>query len=264
MPPVVLHCLVHLTPAQVLEMRFPAVHAIRTSQPQDREHYSLWAMMLWATVPYAVWQLSYHVLITVRRKEKIRAGRPTSFTWLRKTYSKNLIGKAVLALPDYLQEVAFMLIQYCYAVITMIPCPIWFWHRWLSAGFLLVVFSWSIYNGATFYIDVFGKRFQTELEQLKRDVAKWQNSPDISLSPDLTPKTISTTHPMSDTGATTPAPGLTEPSLGLDGILIGGGGGGHKRVSSVDQIPLLDGKDAATTSATTDSGPSTDNVRGRR
>jgi hypothetical protein len=44
----------------------------------------------------------------------------------------------------------------------------------------MAVFVWSIYNGATYYIDIFGKRFQNELEQLKRDVTKWQASPDIA------------------------------------------------------------------------------------
>jgi hypothetical protein len=42
---------------------------------------------------------------------------------------------------------------------------------------------WSIYNGATYYIDVFGKKFQKELEQLKKDVAKWQSSPDGAYGP---------------------------------------------------------------------------------
>ena len=47
----------------------------------------------------------------------------------------------------------------------------------------MVVFTWSIYNGAVYYIDVFGKRFQKELEQLKKEVAK------MSMSPELGPKT---------------------------------------------------------------------------
>jgi len=62
----------------------------------------------------------------------------------------------------------------------MVPAPLWFWYRWASAGFLFTVFVWSIYNGAVYYIDVFGKRFQKELEKLKQDVAKWQMSPDIA------------------------------------------------------------------------------------
>lgn len=136
--------------------------------------------MVWATVPYIIWQLSYHFLITIRRREKIAAGRPTSFTWMRKSYAKTWIGKFLLSLPTALQEPVFMLIQYAYALVTMIPCPLWFWYRWASSTFLAVVFVWSVYNGATFYIDVFGKRFQNELEAIKRDVARWQLSPEFS------------------------------------------------------------------------------------
>jgi hypothetical protein len=105
-------------------------------------------------------------------------GRPTSFTWLRKSYAKNFLGKLVLSLPEILQGPAFMLIQYCYALITMVPCPLWFWSRWASAAFLMVVFTWATYNGATFYIDVFGRRVEKEFEALKKEVTKWQNTPE--------------------------------------------------------------------------------------
>lgn len=73
-----------------------------------------------------------------------------------------------------------MLIQYIYACLTMLPCPIWFWSRWASGVFLAAVFMWSIYNGATYYIDYYGTKFQRELEALKKDVAKWQNSPEAA------------------------------------------------------------------------------------
>ncbi|MCJ1478470.1 hypothetical protein MMC13_007150 [Lambiella insularis] len=200
MPPVTLHCMVHLTDAEFQKARFPAIYAIRYSPPSSPEHYSLWSMMIWATVPYAVWQLAYHFLITVRRREKIAAGRPTSFTWLRKSYSKAWIGRLVLSLPEPLQEPAFMLVQYTYALGTTVPCPVWFWYRWPSASFLMAVFVWSIYNGATYYIDVFGKRFQNELEQLKKDVAKWQSTPDMDTSPTIMAKEAD------GTGTSTPQP----------------------------------------------------------
>jgi hypothetical protein len=187
MPCVTLHCLVHLLDPEYQKKRYPAIYNIRTSVPGSPEHYTLPQMMLWATVPYALWQLSYHFGITVRRREKIAAGRPTSFTWLRKSYAKNFLGKMVLSLPSSLQEPAFMLIQYAYACLTMVPCPIWFWYRWASGAFLTAVFMWSVYNGATYYIDVFGKRFQKELEALKKDVAKWQNTPSIDSHPTPTP-----------------------------------------------------------------------------
>ncbi|KAL2074500.1 hypothetical protein VTL71DRAFT_8278 [Oculimacula yallundae] len=220
MPCVTLHCLVHLiTPAYQAD-RFPAIWTIKTSPPGSKTHYGLLAMTLWSTIPYAVWQLSYHFLITVRRREKIAAGRPTSFTWLRKSYSKAWIGKLVLSLPNSLQEPAFMLIQYSYAVATMLPCPLWFWYRYASASFLMAVFCWSVYNGATYYIDVFGKRFQNELEAMKKDMLKWQNSPDMMTSPLMTPR--------------------TEAGAELGAVLEGDGESkSHERRNSVDRIPLL-------------------------
>ncbi|EOA81683.1 hypothetical protein ACJQWK_11052 [Exserohilum turcicum] len=191
MPCVTLHCIVHLLSPEYQQQHYPAIYEIRNSDPSSPHHYNLFQMMLWATVPYAVWQLSYHFLITVRRRDKIAAGRPTSFTWLRKSYAKTWIGKIVLSLPEFLQEPAFMLIQYSYAVLTMLPCPAWFWYRWPSGLFLTVVFVWSVYNGATYYIDVFGNRFQKELEQLKKDMAKWQSSPEGGFTP-YTPASDST------------------------------------------------------------------------
>ena len=230
MPPVTLHCLVHLSTAEYQKESFPAIHAIKYSLPDSKEHYSLWAMMIWATVPYALWQLAYHFLITVKRREKIAAGRPTSFTWLRKSYAKAWIGRLILSLPDNLQEPAFMLVQYSYALGTMIPCPIWFWYRWASSAFLMSVFVWSIYNGATFYIDVYSKKFQIELEQLKKDVSKWQTSPDTSTSPRLTPK--------AEDDAVTSHPQSIGDALDL---------GVYGRSKSIDHIPMLDSKHALST-----------------
>jgi Protein of unknown function (DUF2838) len=244
MPPVTLHCLVHLTPPSILATRFPALHTIKFSPINSPEHYNLWSMLLWASVPYAIWQLTYHIFITVRRRDKIAAGRPTSFTWMRKSYAKTFIGKLVLALPDFLQEPAFMLIQYSYAILTIIPCPIWFWYRWASASFLLVVFGWSIYNGATYYIDVFGKRFQNELEALRSEVAKWQNSPPGGGG--------SSPPPSAELGAKVLVDGEGEAGednnnnniTNEDGNGDGDGkqDGDVKKKDSVDEIPLLDSR----------------------
>ena len=123
-----------------------------------------------------------------------------------------------------------MIVQYIYALGTMVPCPIWFWYRWPSAAFLLAVFIWSIYNGATFYIDIFGKRFQNELEQLKRDVAKWQSSPSTMTSPEIIAKVKD--------GAETPR----ARSVGSRAERSEDG-----RRESVDRIPMLEfGKEGST------------------
>lgn len=180
MPCATLHVLVHLIPEKMQLERFPAIHTIKYSPPDAPEHYRLWDMIIWATLPYAVWQLSFYFLITVRKRSKIEAGNPTSFTWLRKSYRGNPLGDFVLSFRESLQEPVFMCIQYTYALLTMVPCPIWFWYRWASAGFLMAVFAWSTWNGATYYIDVFGKRMEKELNQLRKEVAQMSKSPEIA------------------------------------------------------------------------------------
>ena len=77
MPCATLHCIVHLLSPEVQLQKFPAIYSIRYSPVDSPEHYTLGAMIIWATVPYAVWQLSYHFLITTRRREKIAAGKYT-------------------------------------------------------------------------------------------------------------------------------------------------------------------------------------------
>jgi len=85
----------------------------------------------------------------------------------------------------------------------------------------MVVFCWSVYNGATYYIDVFGKRFQNELEAMKREVQKWQNSPDMMTSPLMAPK--------------------VDGGLELGALLESDAESekGHRKNRSVDRIPLL-------------------------
>lgn len=224
--------------------KFPAIHTIKYSAPDAPEHYRLVDMIIWATLPYAIWQLSYHFMITVRKRAKIAAGRPTSFTWLRRSYRGNFLGKFVLGFPEQYQETVFMCIQYLYAVLTMLPCPLWFWSRWASASFMMIVFSLASWNGATYYIDVFGRRMEKELDQLRKEVARMSKSPDIPGQDGM-----SITSPFaSPTGPTgldsTSAAATTALDLGpaADAISrnIDGKSSLHQRGKSTDTIPPLD------------------------
>ncbi|KAG5952923.1 hypothetical protein E4U53_007574 [Claviceps sorghi] len=249
MPCATLHCLVHLLSSEDQKARFPAIWAIKHAVPGSPTAYAnVFSMLAWSTIPYAVWQLSYYFFITVRRREKIAAGRPTSFTWLRRSYSRTWIGKIVLSLPASLQEPAFMLIQYSYAVSTMLPCPLWFNSRFASSSFLSIVFAWSIYNGSTYYIDVFGKRFQKELEAMKAEVLKWQTQPETMLqSPLLAPHTdgiagSAAGHQMqSADGSASQDATPTDSRRGLDSpSRTSRPGAAIARTTSLDKIPLLD------------------------
>jgi hypothetical protein len=43
-----------------VDSRFPSI-----SRVKGVEKYGLMEMVIWATVPYGIWQLSYHLFITV-------------------------------------------------------------------------------------------------------------------------------------------------------------------------------------------------------
>ena len=57
----------------------------------------------------------------------------------------------------------------------MLLCPIWYSHSVLSALFVTFIFFWASLNGATYYIDIFGKRFQKQLLELQAEVADWKD-----------------------------------------------------------------------------------------
>lgn len=190
LPPTVFHVITHALDPEYKKQRFPGADKV--------ERWRFVHGLLWASLTYLVWQSLYHYFITLKRKEKIKAGRATSFEYLRKSYSNTAIGKLVNGLKDPFPIVAFTLIQYSYQLATMSLCPLWYSSKHLSAAFVTFIFFWASYNGATYYIDVFGKRFQKELLKLQAEVAEWKKDPataHFSTGAEVKPDSYSTGNP---------------------------------------------------------------------
>lgn len=167
MPPVSMFVIVHEMPRDFVLARFPAVAAI--------ESWDFVNGILWTSFYYTIWQVSYHYFITIKRREKISSGRVTSFSYLRKKNAKKGIGKFVNSLPySWMQVAAFTLIQFGYQIATMVFCPIWFRYKHACGAFMCFIFIMALYHGATYYIDVFGKRLEKEVEKLKSEVVQLQ------------------------------------------------------------------------------------------
>lgn len=175
LPPTVFHVITHGLPnADFKSARFPGADKVETWRVING--------LVWASVTYLVWQSLYHYFITLKRKDKIKAGRATSFEYLRRSYGNTSLGKFVNGLPEPLPVVAFTLIQYGYQLATMSLCPLWYSSKLLSSLFVSFIFFWASYNGATYYIDIFGKRFQKELLKLQAEVVEWKKDVAIDLS----------------------------------------------------------------------------------
>lgn len=168
LPPVVMFVITHGLDHDYKLQRFPGAAKLTS--------WNLVPGILWTSLYYLIWQSLYHYFITIRKAEKIKQGRVTSFEWLRKSMAKAWIGKFVNSLPDPYPVVAFTLIQYGYQLLTMSIVPIWFQSKILASLFLIFIFLVAAFNGATYYIDYYGKRFEKEVSRLKNEIAELQQS----------------------------------------------------------------------------------------
>lgn len=167
MPPVTMFVIVHEIPEPFRNMRYPAVARIGA--------WNFVNGILWTSFYYTVWQAAYHYFITIKRKDQIERGKVTSFTYLKNKNSNSFMGKLVNSLPKWwMQTVAFTLIQFGYQILTMSFCPIWFRYKHACGLFVAFIFIWASYNGATYYVDVFGKRLEKEVVTLRAEVAGLQ------------------------------------------------------------------------------------------
>jgi hypothetical protein len=110
---------------------------------------------------------------------------------------------------------------------------------------MLTCLSWASWNGATFYIDVFGRRMEKELEHLRKEVARMAKSPELNGQSGMSDIGSPMTSPAGPTG-TSPGMGpamTTALDLGPAATETPGEEGGvHHRGKSFDAIPPLDGE----------------------
>jgi len=195
-PPFTFTVIRHFYPGS--EERFPALKQL--------PHLHPWQALLLSSAIYLVWQLLYWKLVYVDRRKKVESGqRTTSLHWMLK--KPGLIGDILSKVKPENRELYFMLGQFAYAVLTDVPAvfvlydsPFW------SGAYLLLILSVSVWNGGGFYIEVFGRKFERELEALRKELAEAQSKSQRS-SPTMGP---------SETESEPVSPLITNKPLGGD------------------------------------------------
>ncbi|KAM6495696.1 Protein of unknown function (DUF2838) domain containing protein [Amanita muscaria] len=162
-PPFTFTVIRHFYPGA--EQRFPALTKLPHLEPVN-------ALLLSGGI-YLIWQLLYWKLVLVNRREKIASGqRTTSFSWILND-KRSLIGRKLASVPQQHREKAFMAGQLVYSVLTEIPAVFCLYDSPLCSGiFLMFIFAVSVWNGGGFYIEVFGRKFERELEALRKELAE--------------------------------------------------------------------------------------------
>ncbi|TCD66833.1 hypothetical protein EIP91_000911 [Steccherinum ochraceum] len=147
------------------EERFPALAELPRLNPVRS--------LLLASIIYSIWQLLYWKVILINRRKKIESGqRITSFSWLLND-KRGVIGRMLSAIKPENREWSFMLGQLVYSIITELPAVFLLYDSkaW-SAVYLMVLFSVCVWNGGGFYIEVFGRKFERQLEALRKELAE--------------------------------------------------------------------------------------------
>jgi len=178
-PPLTFTVIRHFYPNA--EVRFPALKQVPHLEP-------IRALVL-SSIIYSIWQLLYWKFVLINRRTKVESGqRMTSFYYLLND-KRGVIGKALAAIPPSYREVSFMVGQLIYSILTELPAvfllygsPLW------SEAFMFLIFAVSVWNGGGFYIEVFGRKFERELEALRKELAEATASRSENSSPILLPQ----------------------------------------------------------------------------
>ncbi|CAO3670946.1 unnamed protein product [Umbelopsis vinacea] len=134
----------------------------------DESNMTLKESMMVSTAVYIVWQTLYFVFIMVQRREKVEKGlRLTSYSWLLddRNGKKSFIQRASFALGARYKLQMFMLLQLTYNICTVLPTVLLYRHFKLHTAFLIIMFAVSVWNGASYYIEVFSRRYILEVER---------------------------------------------------------------------------------------------------
>ncbi|KAG8963308.1 hypothetical protein FRC00_006951 [Tulasnella sp. 408] len=166
--------------------RFPAVTAVMAP----------WKSLFLSAVFYSIWQGLYWKLVLVDRKAKVESGqRTTSFSYLLND-KRGAIGRMLQSVSAQYRLPGFMFGQLLYTVITELPAAFLLYNSPVaSVIFLLIIFGVSVWNGAGFYIEVFGRKFERELEALRKELAETRSSAvSHASSPVATPNPLPADH----------------------------------------------------------------------
>ncbi|CAF0786728.1 unnamed protein product [Rotaria sp. Silwood1] len=167
-PPLTLFTLRWLLPLDLQRQYYPAIVQIGSSLHTK-------TAVFYTVVFYLIWQALYYAFIVYGRREKVARGlRATSYTWLladKDGFVARLIQKFGFGGPNdginRYKIVFYFFLQFGYMLLSILPVCLWYYRNMYVNGiFLCSIFAVSVYNGASFYIDVFSRRYVKSLELL--------------------------------------------------------------------------------------------------
>ena len=181
----------HAFPPLIMHMvRWNMIHTeLPISGTGDEvEWLSFTGNFAWPLAFYGIWQFTYLLIVSIplhwylKDKEVV-----TSYRYLMTGKKKQGIYKSMERLlyrmnvlkigeqldPDtVLGKAVFCFIQLVYTILVIAPVQLFYAYYWISFAYLVIVFSVACWNGASFYIEVFSKRYNLKFENKRSSKEK--------------------------------------------------------------------------------------------
>lgn len=159
-------------PPRAMRERLEADPAFR----REYERAGLRDLFLLPLAPYALWCVIYWLKVFVFSKTRIRErGYMTLYEYVTAD-RRNFFGAFVLRFPRKVQPQAYMFLHVTLVVLTTLSAALWWRYKLASEIFLMCVFAASANSAASFYFEVFSRRYaqETGLDKIvrKRRAAK--------------------------------------------------------------------------------------------
>ncbi|EGC32687.1 hypothetical protein DICPUDRAFT_17822, partial [Dictyostelium purpureum] len=124
---------------------------------------------------YMLWQAVYFFYVGKYKKETIKENNyTTSLSFLSRVkdgHKPPLVTRFLnIATPNN-RLYFFILSQFVYTYLTIIPCMLYYKYQFLHTFYLLFVITASLWNGANFYIEYFSNHY---VSQMKEREERWK------------------------------------------------------------------------------------------
>ena len=178
----IFHSLDHVTSTMLHALPPIWTYAVRWTDADERQPLDYAACYGGALAFYVAWQLLYIFKTEIVDADYIRH-HPDEFTSLRwitrdgRNGMHRLCKRAMVAM-DLMRpgeafdettkktKLTFWAAQLVYTILTLLPVPL-VWHsKTVHAAFLVFMFTTAVYNGASYYIEIFSKRYNLKFDKV--------------------------------------------------------------------------------------------------
>jgi len=138
-------------------------HSVCPDEDCDIPWYYLTILPL---IPYVIWQILYFIKVEIFSSHK---NRVTSAKWLLEGDSKGFIyNMSIKPFGEKYKLFGLILNQFIFTFLTLIPIKLFWDNQFYHLGFIIFMTLISVWNGATFYFDVFSKKYIESLQQQEK------------------------------------------------------------------------------------------------